>query len=301
MAILSTKYNITDILIVDDEAVIREYLRIEIEDNYKNVSIVEAVDGNEALIKAQNQKFDVVITDLRMPNLGGASLVKHLGRLPEKLRPKKVIVFSGFIDESTKELGKASNVSFLSKPINLELFLQYLDEILYKKRKKPTAAKSTMEVQFINPFIDGMIEVMGMLCDTIPEVSSKTVRQPDESLASDISSVVYMSSDLFTGSLAIGFPTETYKNIYKMMLGEDIQEINNKNCDGVGEICNQVFGHAKTKLNEKGFNIQMAIPSVIYGDGHKVKHLINGPCLSLQFTSDAGEFFLEVTVKSSRQ
>ncbi len=291
-------FNLKHILVIDDEPDVRDYLTLEIEDHYKDVNIVTAEDGSAGLIKAQNQKFDVVITDLRMPNLSGSSVVKHLGRLPEKLRPDKVIVFSGFIDDSTQSLAKTNpNLSFLSKPVNIDLIIQYLDEVLYKNKKK--AQKQKMEVQFINPFIDGTIDVLGLLCGTIPELKEKSVRHPEDKIASDISSIIYMNSDLFMGSMAVGFEGDTYKNLYKEMTGEGIGDIDNKNCDGAGEICNQIFGYAKSKLNQKGFNIEMAIPTISYGPGHKVKHLINGPCLRLCFISGAGPFFLEVTVKSS--
>ncbi len=290
--------NLKHILIVDDDPVIREYLAIEIEDHYKDINIVEAVDGSDALFKAQNQKFHVVITDLRMPNLSGASVVKHLGRLPEKLSPDKIIVFSGYIDDSTQELSKTNqNISFLSKPVNIEMMIQYLDEVLSKQKKKEH--KHKMEVQFINPFIDGVIDVLGLMCGTIPELVEKTIRQPDELISSDISSIVFMRSDLFMGSMAVGFEGDTYRNLYEMMIGERVGVIDSNNCDGAGEICNQIFGYAKSKLNLKGFNIEMAIPTISFGDGHKVKHLINGPCLSLKFKSAAGPFFLEVTVKSN--
>lgn len=290
--------NIKNILIIDDEPLVREYIALEINEHYKHINIIEAEDGSIGLAKAQNQKFDVVITDLRMPNLTGNSVVKHLGRLPEKLRPDKVIVFSGFIDDTTKELSHTiKNLSFLSKPVNIELMTQYLDEVLLNHRIQ--AQKQKMEVQFINPFIDGVVDVFGLLCGTIPELQEKNVRQPDELVSSDISSIISMRSNLFIGSMAIGFAEETYKNLYNNMTGENISEINNINCDGAGEICNQVFGYAKSKLGQKGFEIEMAIPTISYGPGHKVKHLINGPCLSLNFTCAAGPFFLEVTVKSN--
>ncbi len=286
------------ILVIDDDPDIRDYLTIELEDHYKNVNIVGAEDGSSGLIKAQNQKFDIVITDLRMPNLSGSSVVKHLGRLPETQRPEKIIVFSGYIDDSTQSLADSViNLSFLSKPVNIDLMVQYLYEVLYKNKKK--AQKQKMEVQFINPFIDGTIDVLGLLCGTIPELTEKSVRHPEDQTASDISSLIYMNSNLFMGSMAIGFEDATYKSLYYKMTGEEIVEIGNKNCDGAGEICNQIFGYAKSKLNQKGFNIEMAIPTISYGPGHKVKHLISGPCLRLRFLSSSGPFFLEVTVKST--
>lgn len=80
------------------------------------------------------------------------------------------------------------------------------------------------------------------------------------------------------------------------MLGERYEEINDENRDAVAEICNQIFGYAKNILNINGHSIKKAIPSIISGDNHVIKHLIPGPCLAVTFNTLYGHFTIEATI-----
>jgi DNA-binding NarL/FixJ family response regulator len=74
------------ILIVDDHYFFRDPFRefIELIDDSFQVSI--AKDGRSALDKLQQQKFDLVITDLSMPVMGGAELFEQAMQLPQPPR-----------------------------------------------------------------------------------------------------------------------------------------------------------------------------------------------------------------------
>ena len=65
------------ILIVDDEDDVRETLKMFIEMMKVFEFIVEARDGSEATRKCQNQKFDLIITDLMMPNVRGIEFIQN--------------------------------------------------------------------------------------------------------------------------------------------------------------------------------------------------------------------------------
>ena len=66
------------ILAVDDEPIIGESIAHLLEAPHRK--IVVAKDGEEALAKVAKEKFDVVITDHRMPRSGGLELVRKLRR-----------------------------------------------------------------------------------------------------------------------------------------------------------------------------------------------------------------------------
>lgn len=69
-----------DILVVDDEAVIRELLSRYF--TTRGHAVVAAVDGTNALRLAEQGSFDVVISDLRMPGMDGHELIRRLRQLP---------------------------------------------------------------------------------------------------------------------------------------------------------------------------------------------------------------------------
>jgi CheY-like chemotaxis protein len=61
------------ILVVDDEAIIRQMLQVELEDKY---DVVTAVNSYEALKILEKQGFDLVISDINMPGMKGYELLK---------------------------------------------------------------------------------------------------------------------------------------------------------------------------------------------------------------------------------
>ena len=62
------------ILIVDDEPLIRKILSKYLSE--KSYFIETADDGQAAMEKLGNDRFDLVLTDLRMPNMGGRELLQ---------------------------------------------------------------------------------------------------------------------------------------------------------------------------------------------------------------------------------
>lgn len=64
------------ILVVDDEEMMRELLnKILSREGY---NIITACDGEDALQKIASQKFDIVISDMKMPKMNGFELLKHI-------------------------------------------------------------------------------------------------------------------------------------------------------------------------------------------------------------------------------
>src|SRR5207237_4170584 len=79
------------ILVVDDERVIREILTDFLEMEGYHVST--AGDGQEAIAKLASEPVDLVVTDLKMPNLGGIELIDHISKM--KTQPV-ILVMTGF-------------------------------------------------------------------------------------------------------------------------------------------------------------------------------------------------------------
>ncbi|NOX87667.1 MAG: PAS domain S-box protein [Calditrichaeota bacterium] len=115
------------ILVVDDEAAIREITRTTLESNgYK---VITAADGTEAvaIYARQKEKIDLVITDMSMPFMDGNATIHAM----KKLNPRiKIIAVSGRA-ESDCGLTKES-VTFLSKPFSAETLLKSVHETLRK-------------------------------------------------------------------------------------------------------------------------------------------------------------------------
>jgi CheY-like chemotaxis protein len=86
--------------------------------------VTAARDGEEALGYLLTQKFDVLLTDLRMPKLDGFELLTQAENLPSTHRPDRVIAISGEYEAGALH-GRAA-VQFLPKPFNLDSLLNML-------------------------------------------------------------------------------------------------------------------------------------------------------------------------------
>lgn len=79
------------------------------------VTVDEAQDGKVAFEKIRDGHFDIVITDLRMPNCSGVELISKINQLD--VRPY-VVVVSGYATEEEKENLEAMGVEkILEKPL----------------------------------------------------------------------------------------------------------------------------------------------------------------------------------------
>ena len=79
------------ILVVDDEIEFREFLRILLES--KGYVVEEAHNGIEALAKLEQEPFDLVLLDVRMPGMDGLELVR---RMKETRKDVVVIMMTAF-------------------------------------------------------------------------------------------------------------------------------------------------------------------------------------------------------------
>jgi len=105
-----------DILVVDDDDVIRETLCELLAQDY----VCHAADTAEgALAKLEGQSFDLVLTDVSMPGLSGLDL---LNRVVEQYPGTPVIIISGLSDqEHAQSLMARGAFDYLLKPFRLEV------------------------------------------------------------------------------------------------------------------------------------------------------------------------------------
>ncbi len=116
------------ILVVDDEDNLRDVL-VEVlrRDGHE---VDSAADGTEGLRRAEERRYDLVITDLRMPGLEGPALYRGLRRrYPEQ--PPRVIFMSANtgIDEYASFLTETGEPA-LEKPFNLADMRQVVMQVL---------------------------------------------------------------------------------------------------------------------------------------------------------------------------
>ncbi len=118
----------TSILAVDDSASMRQMVSFTLKG--AGFTVVEATDGLEALGLAKTRGFDLVITDVNMPNMDGISLIKELRALPKfKFTPLLMLTTESGMDK--KQAGKAAGATgWIVKPFDPEKLLATVKKVL---------------------------------------------------------------------------------------------------------------------------------------------------------------------------
>lgn len=150
-----------------------------------------------------------------------------------------------------------------------------------------------MKADFINPFLESMTNVLSTMA-MLEVKAGKPLVKKDETARGDVTGLIGMTSPQAKGSLAITFTSQVLLEICKRMLGEQPDAVDETATDLAGEITNMVSGGAKRLLGEKGYDFDMAIPAVVSGKDHIVRHKTNGPKIMIPFETAHGAFFVEV-------
>jgi len=104
------------ILVVDDSPTIRKFISIALK--IKGYEIISASDGMEALELLPNDKIDLVITDLNMPNIDGFNLIERI-RSNENFLNTPIIVMSNLSDsEDIERAMQLGADSYIIKPFD---------------------------------------------------------------------------------------------------------------------------------------------------------------------------------------
>jgi two-component system chemotaxis response regulator CheY len=114
-------------LTVDDSKTMRDMVSFTLKSAGFDVS--EAEDGKHALEVIKGQTFDVIITDVNMPNMGGLDLVKEL-RTKDAFKFTPILILTTEGDAVKKQEGKdAGATGWIVKPFNPEKLIQVVSKV----------------------------------------------------------------------------------------------------------------------------------------------------------------------------
>jgi DNA-binding NtrC family response regulator len=118
------------ILIVEDDPSGRQALeRILIRSEYE---VRVAVDGREALMRLEAENFDLIISDVRMPNLSGLELLKAVQQFGRKV-PVILMTAFGSVSDAVSAM-KLGAVDFISKPFRRQELLTLVRNVLAERK-----------------------------------------------------------------------------------------------------------------------------------------------------------------------
>jgi CheY-like chemotaxis protein len=123
------------VLVVDDEALVREQLRRSLE--LRGYAVAEASSGGEALAALAAACPDVMILDMTMPDIDGAEV---LGRVRATGSRVPIIVSSGYLDVAVeRRLPRGEFQGFLAKPYGATDLIDAIEQALASAGVVPSA------------------------------------------------------------------------------------------------------------------------------------------------------------------
>ncbi len=134
------------VLVVDDEPVLRDICREALSDAGYSVAVAE--NGGEALAKLGRSGCDLVISDLRMPEMSGQDLLGHIRR--RKLDVDFLVMTGCGTTEDAVEVMKGGAADYLAKPFDIKSMLFRVRSILERRRLRQEQEKLSGVVRMLN-------------------------------------------------------------------------------------------------------------------------------------------------------
>lgn len=158
------------LLIVDDDRLTRETLASAFADKYQTTV---ARSGLEALQILETEKADVVLSDLRMPDMDGLAL---LGRITQQQgRQPSVIFITGHATvEAAVEAMKLGAHDFITKPLNLDRLAMMLEKALENRKLREENIELKRSIRESNAPVQmvGQSAAMKKILDLAEQVAS---------------------------------------------------------------------------------------------------------------------------------
>ncbi len=120
------------VLIIDDEAQIRRFLRIGLES--RGYRVCEAGDGAAGLTEAVMRKPDIILLDLNLPDMGGALVLE---KLREWYRSPVLVLTVRESEQDKIELLDRGADDYITKPFNMGELLARIRAVLRRSQKEP--------------------------------------------------------------------------------------------------------------------------------------------------------------------
>lgn len=157
------------ILVIEDDVAFCNLLEKFLTKN--NYAVSTSYTAEEAKNKIKNETFDLVLTDLRLPDADGIWLLTEFKKINPAL---PIVLMTGYSDVNTAVKAiKNGAVDYISKPFNPEEVLLVIENALVKSKVilVPTEVKKTVKTISNNEFVAGISTASKKLADYISLVS----------------------------------------------------------------------------------------------------------------------------------
>lgn len=152
-----------------------------------------------------------------------------------------------------------------------------------------------LQAEVINSFTSSVVNTITKMSGLAVESKAASIEYKLD-IESEVAGLVGVTSAHGRGLFIVSFSREAILNIHNHMLSETLKEVTDSVADTVGELSNVIYSSSKTTLNQKGFNLNMAIPTITRGR-FKVTNNSKSLTVLLPFrVAGAADFLVALTV-----
>jgi CheY-like chemotaxis protein len=274
-------------LVVDDNnefnRIMSEYL------GHLGYVVKQCHDGNEASRLVRDEKFNLIMLDIRIPSVNGLQ-VAALARASKQNRSSNIFIITGEVDPIIRTKAEALKIkNFLNKPVD---FAQL--ESMVKDHDAEKDRKTSYDVRVINAFIEAAAEVYEFHFGEKPQRGKVHFRASEEPQKGFCTSMISLTGDGFGGSMGISMTAAFIKRLALTLFQDvEVKFDNEFVSDLAGEICNQIMGRVKINFAKLGLKITIGLPDVIMGKDHIIHHKVPNPVICVAMGRDKMVFELQ--------
>jgi two-component system chemotaxis response regulator CheY len=118
------------VLVADDSQTVRMLLFFHLIKLLPGVKIVEAVDGAHALEKLKQYEVDLILTDMNMPEMDGAGLIRAIRNDLKRTTPIIIITTKGELQDRERGMELGAN-GYITKPIDVRQFRETVRKFIH--------------------------------------------------------------------------------------------------------------------------------------------------------------------------
>lgn len=118
------------VLYVEDEIVLRDTTCNSLNSIIKEVVVAD--NGKEGLEKFQNDKFDLIITDLSMPVMTGTQMIEEIRKVDKNI-PIIITTAYGSQNEEVSKLNSIGMSDYVMKPVDVMKLVETIDKVISQK------------------------------------------------------------------------------------------------------------------------------------------------------------------------
>lgn len=127
-----------NVLVVDDSPITRRAQRRMLTIAKVPLgNVAEAADGIEAIEELRKARYDLVLCDLNMPNMGGVAVLTAIKKDPTLKNPKVIFVSSDHTEERRERLIAAGAAAYVHKPLDPEKLVETLRTVMPRLWETP--------------------------------------------------------------------------------------------------------------------------------------------------------------------